>query len=607
MHSGTVRKTTQHLAPARPPFVEPGSYNIYPGFPLAPGKIGLGFEAMADRILASGQRAVILDGFVGVIWDQLVERLGSELGRKGKKVRFIDIRSSLLPAGEITKLTKPFLGGDDPLFGRRSTLTLADFFDQNHLRQLRPDPESDLTVLFGSGAALVGWEGLLVYIDVPKNEVQFRSRAGSILNLGATWPESPQVMYKRFYFVDWPILNRHRKAYLNSIDLFVDGQRPDEPAVMDGDDVRDGLSAMAVNCFRPRPWFEPGPWGGQWIKERIPHVAEDVPNYAWSFELIYPENGIAFSSDGILFEMSADFLMLQHSRDVLGKFSERFGYEFPIRYDFLDTFAGGNLSVQCHPRPEYVHKHFGETFTQDECYYILDCKPNARVYLGLQEDADPMAFRSELEKSQTTGLPVDIDSFVNSEPVRKHDLFLIPNGTIHCSGIDNLVLEISATPYIFTFKMYDWLRMDLSGNPRTLNIARAFENLYFDRRAKLIRQDFISRPAVLGQGPDWKLVHLPTHPGHFYDVHRIEFLSVVDVVTNGSCHVLNVVEGTCVEIVTKRGVRMPFNYAETFVVPAAAESYQLINKGPGPAKVVKTFLKPDAQPYAVPEGAKEND
>src|SRR3989304_4604479 len=100
MQSGTVRKTTQHLAPARPPAVEPGSYNIYPGFPLTSGRIGFGFESFADRIFASGKRAVILDGFVGVIWDQVVERLGSELGRKGRKVRFIDVRSAMLPEGQ---------------------------------------------------------------------------------------------------------------------------------------------------------------------------------------------------------------------------------------------------------------------------------------------------------------------------------------------------------------------------------------------------------------------------------------------------------------------------------------------------------------------------
>jgi mannose-6-phosphate isomerase class I len=241
----------------------------------------------------------------------------------------------------------------------------------------------------------------------------------------------------------------------------------------------------------------------------------------------------------------------------------------------------------------YIRKEFGENITQDETYYILDSKDDAKVYLGFQDDICPEDFREELETSKENNQEIQIDRYVQSYKAQKHELFLIPNGTIHSAGANNLVLEISATPYIFTFKMYDWLRMDLNGEPRAINIEHAFNNLNFERKGKMVQEQLISKPTVLKEGADFKLVHLPTHKEHFYDVHRLEFNSEISIETNDACHVLMLVEGTNVLVKTAEGMTRRYNYAETFVIPAAAKHYTLINGGEIPAKVIKAFLKDD--------------
>jgi mannose-6-phosphate isomerase class I len=586
------RKSSQYLAPARQQAQPNSTYNLYPGFPIDPGKISVGYASLSEHL--ADQKQIILEGYGGVLWENVRAQLDREFARQRRQVAWHNIDDALRPEDEVDALVAPFLGGDDPLFGTRFMKHLSDFFDPQRLQQIQPDPQADLNICYGTGASLSRWDGFLVYLDVPKNEIQFRSRAASITNLGARFPGSPKAMYKRFYFVDWPALNALKARLLPAIGIIVDEQRPDEPMWMEGAILRQALHKMGRNYFRVRPWFEPGPWGGHWIETKIPDLASDVPNYAWSFELISPENGLAFQSGENLLEVSFDFLMFQENQAVLGSCASRFGNEFPIRFDFLDTFDGGNLSIQVHPRPDYILEQFGENFTQDETYYILDCKPGAEVYLGFQEDIDLKEFRRELEHSIQEKTPIDIVRFVQKVPSHKHDLFLIPNGTIHGSGKDNLVLEISATPYIFTFKMYDWMRLDLEGNPRPLNIERAFQNLDATRKGESIPRTLVSHPRTIAQGQGWKVIHLPTHPVHFYDVHRLEFDESIEINSDNLAHVLMLVEGDYVFLETEEGMRQRFNYAETFVVPAAAGGYRLFNGEKSPVKVVKAFIKPEA-------------
>jgi len=417
-------------------------------------------------------------------------------------------------------------------------------------------------------------------------------RAGSVTNLGADEIAESSQMYKRFYFVDWPVLNKHKSQLLPHINIIIDGQRIEDITWMEGEAFRNTLQQIVQQPFRARPWFEPGVWGGDWLKKHIPQLRQDEINYAWSFELITPENGIVIEGANYLLEVSFDFLLYQDNKKLLGKAARRFGTEFPIRFDFLDTFNGGNLSVQCHPRPAYAKEHFGENFTQDETYYILDCKPGASVYLGFQDSIHPEEFKTALIDSQEDGIEMEVEKYVQKLPAHKHDLFLIPNGTIHASGKNNLVLEISSTPYIFTFKKYDWLRPGLSGQPRPINIEHAMNNLYFDRKGKYVAEKLISHPVTEEEWSDGRKVKLPTHEEHFYSIHRYEFTGNLQINSNNQCHICVLVEGKSITVESKENSSR-FHYAETFVIPAATGNYKVITSANEKVFLIVAQVKED--------------
>jgi mannose-6-phosphate isomerase class I len=329
------------------------------------------------------------------------------------------------------------------------------------------------------------------------------------------------------------------------------------------------------------PYFDPGPWGGQWMKEVI-DLDRDTENFAWCFNCIPEENSLYLQFGDEVFEMPSINLVFSHPARLLGDaVYARFGDEFPIRFDFLDTMDGGNLSLQVHPLTEYIQQTFGMHYTQDESYYLVDAGEGASVYLGLREGVDPEGMIHELLEAERTGGHFDADKHVMNWPAKKHDHFLIPAGTVHCSGKNGMVLEISSTPYIFTFKLWDWGRLGIDGKPRPINIGHGINVIQWDRTESWTKKNLINRIEEMGRGDGWVEEKTGLHEREFIETRRHWFTKKVLHNTHGGVNVLNLVEGreAVVESPTRAFEPFVVHYAETFIVPACVGEYTISPHG----------------------------
>ena len=563
------------------------NYDKFPYVAVPGGECIEGWDAIAGTLRsAAGDGIVVVDCYTGVFEDAVRDELASRL----EPALVVDAREAMKSPAEIDRLVEPFLGGDDPVFGYLSGLTLPRFFDDAKIASLqeRVAQADGLVLVVGCGAAMIHAGDVLVYADLPRWEAQQRQRRDEISNLGVdNRTLKASLQYKRSFFVDWRVCDRFKQPLLERMDFALDTTRPDEPKLAAGETIRQGLAHAATRPFRVVPFFDPGPWGGQWMKE-VCDLDRSAENYAWCFDCVPEENsvllGLGDATRPTRFELPAIDIVFRHPRQLLGEqVHARFGTEFPIRFDFLDTIEGGHLSYQVHPLTEYIQNAFGMHYTQDESYYMLDADDEACVYLGLKEGVDADEMIGALTRAQKSGETFDADRYGARWPAKKHDHFLIPAGTVHCSGRGSMVLEISATPYIFTFKLWDWGRVGLDGQPRPINIEHGRANIVWERTAGWVERELINRIEPVAEGDGWCEERTGLHEREFIETRRHWFTKAVEHDTRGTVNVLNLVEGEEAIVESPAGAFDPFvvHYAETFIVPASVGRYTIRPHGPG--------------------------
>lgn len=536
----------------------------------------VGYSNILDTLkkeIPSGKYIVTCDVYPGVRDEEILPEL-----EKLQPSLLINMLDVFKEEKTITEQLKYILT-DDRVFGKMYYGEVSDFIDMEKLEAAKKQVEAadGLVIIYGFGASLVNPGDKLVYFDMARWEIQMRYRAGMGNYKCSNYDEDPLRKNKRGFFIEWRIADKHKMSLFEDIDWLIDTNKANDPKMIPGTALRDALKQIAQQPFRTVPYFDPGVWGGQWMKE-VCDLDREKSNFAWSFDGVPEENSLYLEFADAVVEIPAMDLVLYQPKPLLGdQVYARFGAEFPIRFDFLDTMGGQNLSLQVHPLTEYIKKQFGMQYTQDESYYMLDAGEGACVYLGLKDGVDQEQMIEDLRRANKGEITFDAEKYINKFPAKKHDHFLIPAGTCHCSGSEAMVLEISATPYIFTFKLWDWGRVGLDGRPRPVHVEHGKEVIQWDRTTKWCEENLVNAIHEVKRTEDYVEEHTGLHELEFIETRRYWTETITHHDTKGTVNMLNLVEGREAVVESEDGAFEPFvvHYAETFIIPASTGRYTI--------------------------------
>jgi len=461
-------------------------------------------------------------------------------------------------------------------------------------------------IVFGQGSLVKGLRELYdlrVYLDVTPKESILRIRRGQYVNLGMDAPLTTPLIIRRCYYCDFEVavqLRRELLAQEGNVDFWMENDHPDQSQLLPYKAFREVMEGLSAYPFRCKPVYLEGVWGGTYMK-KLRGLPARMRNAAWVFDLIPMEVSIVVQVGENQVEFPFSTFFMQQGDAVLGKdVVRKFGGYFPIRFNWDDSYhSTGNMSIQCHSGSEYNRAHFDEFGRQDESYYVVVTGHDAKTFIGFRDDADIPQFFRDIEAADTEHKPVDYLKYVSYEKSVPGLQVMLPAGTIHSSGRNQVILEIgSLTIGSYTYKMYDYLRLDFDGKQRPIHTKLGELNVNQERRTSVIHdptsKDYIvQEPRLAASGEGWEEYIVGENPQLYFSLRRLEFEKRCLQDTRGIFHVLTLVDGEKVRIRSLEHPERCFDaeFMDLVVVPASMGAYEIVNLGAEPVRVHKTLLR----------------
>lgn len=591
------------------PYVDHDAVNVISGRGVQPVKGVIPVAKRIAALLREGKN-VGIDAYPGTDTRILLNVVKQVSG--GAFYEYVDAASLLKPAEELTEMLKPYLPEDrdiDPvlLYGRRYKGGYAGLQVAEKVAALKEKLASGHGVLvLGQGALapeLQDRYDVRVWMDVTPRTAALNFKYGHVRNIGAGEDLPYGLLMRRNYYVDFEIAVEVRWGLIRSekLDLYITADVPEDMQLVTFAELKTLFDELCERPFRCRPVYLEGVWGGFYIHKQR-HLPKEMKNCAWVFDMIPMEVSIVAKLGEQEFEAPFFTFVQAMGEKLLGRQAfEQFGGYFPVRFNYDDTYhANGNMSVQCHPDADYVMKNHDELGRQDESYYVCVTAQGAKTFLGFNDEGSCEAFFAEARRAEKTHELIDYEKYINAVPSVPGTQVMIPAGTVHASGRNQVILEIgSLTVGSYTYKLYDYQRIDpQTGLPRPIHLKMGSQVIHGERTKQWVNDNLVNHGGTVRQGKDqngnpWKETIVGEHDLLYFSLRNLIFWDRIEDDTDGMFHVLALVDGEKVRISSVEDPSKSFviNSLEIAVVPASLGRYTIENLGIGSVTVHKTLLK----------------
>lgn len=577
------------------------------------GTVSAARRLASDLAVRAEEHAVValFDGYASACFNDLCGACAQELRQMGLQVTWHAMDEVYKSTDEIDRMVAdslPLNYDEDPvlLFGRLYTGEISDFIDEAKAASLHDEvvrAEAGTVILVsGYGSTSVSFADRAdarVYLDVTPKNAAVRAREGRLINIGDHEPRPFKELMRRNYYIDFEVIVKQRKHLLENhlIDYYVIANEPREFVMMRESTLRCIFGQLALQPFRTKPVYLEGIWGGEFMR-KARNLPMDSKNVAWIFDLIPMEVSVVVRADDHMLEFPFSTFVQTCAEQIVGEESVKtFGSYFPIRFNYDDTYhSDGNMSVQCHPDAQLCREMYGEHGSQDEAYYVVATAHRAKTFIGFNDGANAEEFIAAARESQETGSSVDYERYVNHIDSMPGRQVMIPGGTIHASGRGQLILELgSLTMGSYTYKLYDYNRVDTDGQQRPIHLAMGERALHAERDASWVREHVAIEPIPDGSGEGWEQFIIGKTDLMYYMTKNL-FLDAGATVTfknDGQFTVLALVDGENIRVSSKHEPSRYYDqqFLDVVIVPASIDEYVIENTGYQPCVVHKTMLR----------------